>query len=303
MKNTDPWLFQRLVRLGFLSASLPIYVFSQKASEQVEQLNNNFDQKKLAEVGPYPHDGFAIEMSCKTKPPQLNDEKMRTLTVVFRFGSRFFHDKLKSGPLEATHLIMEVESLKGCTTIFPVMYTMGPSKVVLPANESATQEIIEKSNAVFQSEIMRNPVLACKYDVRLINREMMQKVDPLFYSRRASETAGFLTSACAALASPVAEKAAAQSVGRVRGERKGQERRVEIKWTHVDIDLDRTTTTGKGQEGEGRHGVALHPVRAHLRVTKHGVFPVRAHMRGDAAFGVRHRIARVRKGEVHHEFS
>jgi hypothetical protein len=286
-----------MVRLGILRPSLPVYVFSEEASDQVSQLIVDYGQARLAEVAPFPHDQFAIEMWCKTEAPQLEGERMRSLTVVYRAGSMPFYDEIKHGPAGARHYLLEVESLGGSTVIYPIMYCNGPGTTLVPVEDSTILEVTKESYAMFWPEIMRNPALARKYDVRMFTKEIVQK-DPSLYGNRANEATTFLTAACAALASPVAGRTSAVSVGRARGERKGQERRVEIKWTHVDIDLDRTTKETARGEGDGRHGVALHPVRAHLRMTKHGVFGVRAHMRGDAAFGVRHRVGRVHKGKA-----
>lgn len=294
MTRADPWLFRRMVRLGVIPPTLPIYVFSDHASEQVAKLNGSVDQVRLAQVAPFPHDDFAVEMSCKCSPPQPNDQKMRSLTAVFLVTQEPFFDRIRRDIPNCTHLMMEVEALSGNTVIYPGMYSAGPSWALTPLNDEITLDIITKSNEGWRQILMRNPAIADKYNVQLLNTD-----DPQYsvaqYRERAGDAIAFLTSACAILASPAVDRVSGFSVGRAPGERKGQERRVETKWTHVDIDLDRSVAAGKTSDGDARSGVALHPVRAHLRVTKHGVSPVRSHMRGDAAFGVRHRVGHVHK--------
>jgi hypothetical protein len=108
-----------------------------------------------------------------------------------------------------------------------------------------------------------------------------------------AQATAFLTTACAVIASPAVQKSDDSSLARAPGTRRGEERKVTTKWTSVNIVVDRENTNLSAQEEPGRSGVALHPVRAHLRVTRGGISKVRAHMRGDAKFGQRHRIGNV----------
>ena len=294
--SVNPWLFRRMVRLGLMPPTLPIYAFSDQASEQVAAMfNASADHTKFAEVALFPHDRFAVEMSLKTETPLLNYQKMRTLTAVFPIKQMPFFDEIKQATINITHVMLEIEYLNGHTIIFPYMYYTGLGCAAVPAIDKFAFEIMSDSNARLSKLLARNSSIAQKYNVRLMSGAMPKQVE--FYRNRAAETAGFLSSACAVLASPTVDRVPGSFVGRAPGKHKGQERRVETKWTYVDIDLNRVVAGKKTSDGEACSGVALHSVRAHLRTTKHGVSLVRAHMRGDAAFGVRHRVGRVHKSK------
>lgn len=303
MKRENPWLFQRIVRFGFASPALPVYVFSDEACKQVAKLNKSInprslqDQIRMQELSPYPHDQFAIEMTCRVDDPDFFDDKMRTLTVVSNMPDTLKASVFVNPPQETMRGIIEFETFNGRTTILPIVFSFGQGTFVPITDIPNGRKFLEATYTYLRSKLPSlSDALRQKYNFRILHIDSLPSE---IYKKRSAETIAFLNSSCAILASPVMKKEDAKRSGRappLPGDRKDRERIVETRWTHVDIDLDRQVSSSSDGAGEsGRTGVALHPVRSHLRVTRHGISQVRAHMRGDVSYGVRHRIGQVHK--------
>lgn len=298
MKRDNPWLFQRMVRIGLVSPTVPVYVFSEEAGEQVAQLNKSFSPK-MFDLAPYPHDEFAIEMTCRANSEEFFDHPMRTLAIVSIFPEDFKKAIFgPNAPPDVLRLILEVEAFNGTTVILPDI--LSPSQgTFIPMTDLTDSAQLLRQTYMRRKKLIGSTAadgLLKKYNIKTTDFD-----DPIFgsfYKKRSGETVSFLTSACAIMASPVVTTESAKRSGRappLPGDRKDRERTVETKWTHVGIDLDRHAAPSADDGEAQRNGVALHPVRAHLRVTQHGISPVRAHMRGDAIYGIRHRVGVVNK--------
>lgn len=294
-QHAQPWLFHRMVDLNLLSAELPVYVFSDAASREVAFLNGRTAQERLAEIAPFPHDSFAVEMTV----PDVDQEGVffRTLTVV-QFSP--LDERIAAG---AKYQVLEVQCNATGITILPPILIEGPGKflAILNGDENALGFIAEATDLQFEIVRARANKNSKHYD-KVFTADYTKArahfgaaLAAAEYNKRAGEASGFLTTACAVLASPASKlernlaKAKSPVAKRIRG-------RADVQWTHVDINLNRATASGDAHDAS-RSGVALHPVRSHLRVTQHGLSTVRAHMRGDAQFGVRHRVGHVHNGE------
>jgi hypothetical protein len=295
MKKDNPWLFQRMVRLGIVPPTCPVYVFSEQASEQVSKLNGAVNQTRIAEIAPYPHEQFAVEMWCRVNHPDYYDQKMRTLTISTMMPEEF-RKFLGPGQPDTSRMVVEVESFLGATVIYPIIFSVGQGVFMELSNTSDGRYVLKKNTEYLRTVACLNADLLRKYNMKGIDADSLEGIPA--YNKRAGEAVAFLSTACAVMASPVIASESGKLSGRappLPGARKGVERRIETKWTYVDIDLDRHAAPSADDGEAQRNGVALHPVRAHLRVTQHGISPVRAHMRGDAIYGIRHRVGVVSK--------
>lgn len=286
-KQCDPWLFRRLVRVGILRPELPVYVLSDEVSEQVAKLNGAAPQARLAEVACFPHESFAIEMTVRADNEKFYDHKFRTLTVVEPNPFPVFAKDKETGTVEkAKHIIFEFEVINGVTMALPPVFSPGPGRLTGIFDRAELQRVVTTWNNEVAPKVAKN-----LYNIKFVDPE---KLSVEFFNKRSGQSAAFLTTACAVMASPAVARLSGTSPGRAPGARKGDERRVETRWTQVELVVDREGTEKFHCEAsEGRSGVALHPVRSHLRLTRGGVSKVRAHMRGDAKYGTRHRVGNV----------
>lgn len=105
----------------------------------------------------------------------------------------------------------------------------------------------------------------------------------------------FLAATCALIAAPRLTHLTDHDMSRVNKARLRQGRPALLAWSEVTLNLDDAPHAGSG-DAAGGSGVALHHVRAHLRLKLGRVETVRPHWRGDAVRGIvlqRHRVVRA----------
>lgn len=281
-KQCDPWLFRRMVRFGLLAPTMPIYVCSEQVSDQIAILNRDAPQERLAEIAVFPHDEFAIEMTCRTDDPENWDQRFRTLTII---------SPTPAGATDVPYFIWEVQAYNGNNVILPPHYCGGPGLAIQYQDREAFRACVRRYWGKLRELGERNdPKGTMKVKGWPEDAFTMEQ-----FNKSMAQATAFLTTACAVIASPAVSRSSGTSPARAPGPRRGEERRVETRWTQVDLVIDRdiTNVATAAMDGSGRTGVALHPVRSHLRVTRHGISKVRAHMRGDAKYGTRHRVGHV----------
>jgi hypothetical protein len=294
----QPWLFNRLVDLGLLPSTMPIYAFSREASAEVSRINGAVSQDRISDAAAFPHEVFAIEMTTPCEPPHSGE--MRTVTAVLPNlmvpGELPENVKMEN----AKHVLAEFRAYdKKIVCMPPVIMGSGKFISYLDAIPDALRALRYLANV--HAETINRVVRRGSKWAHMICYTEPAAITPDIYRKLSGETVSFLGTACAVMASPAMTKETfsrrSYAPVKIGAKRSAKDKKIETRWTCVDINIDKAAPRDRGRD-ESRHGVALHPVRAHLRLVGKSFTGVRAHMRGDAKHGVRFRTGVVhRDGE------
>ena len=296
----DAWLHRRAMKSGVIGPDVPLFLFSESARDAVQELydgstRNSETLNELQKHAVFPTPHFAYEILSRlpwfsvSKGRNVGEDQQLLLVVrahvpedapadveCICFAKS---DRAASG----LQVVTAMFSHEGKGWRFPIEYEKAF------AGDWAPIESVRKHYESF--------------GVRL-NFPMPHQKDEIDQLRPLIEGAAMLTSAWLLCATAVVSTPGLpREEGRSRAPEPKQRTRgavakpAEFAWSRISLDIDRTVSGGeKAQEAEARK-LALHRVRAHLRFIKDkGLVPVRSHMRGNAAHGVRIGRTLVHKG-------
>lgn len=286
----EAWLHRRALRANLCKATLPLFVLSSSASEAACELveKNAYDQERMDEMVQFslwPAPWFAVEVDCiGTHFDQTPGAPKRMLVV----GNPTKDEEWVMGTAfcASDHWPSGLQLMSCWQTNFADVW--GP-----PAWAEALNGDIKSMDA-WRAQVNS---LGVGLNYPKTSDSCLALTDLI--SRNAKFCNAVLMASLAVIATPGLPR----EEGRSRAPEPKQRSRgavakpAEFAWSRISLDIDRTVSGGeKAQEAEARK-LALHRVRAHLRFIKDkGLVPVRSHMRGNAAHGVRIGRTLVHKG-------
>lgn len=290
----EAWLHRRLLKCGF-PADVPLYVLTEDAfSAGCDAVYA--DREAVVDYAPFPSDNFAIEVSVESERARLKSPDMPLrvllwLTQLERASTQVPFIGKPSSLEEAEHY--RINGFFADNDYHTGIVWAGSFRLL----SDFTAYLPWNSPEMMRDAWRVDNAVARHFGAGL--KSFPDEVRERFYEEFAMLGRDWLLAACAVIATPGLPR----EEGRARGpepkirQRGATAKAPEFAYTRISLDIDRTVSGGdKAQEAEARK-LALHRVRAHLRFIKDkGLVPVRSHMRGNAAHGVRIGRTLVHKG-------